>query len=145
MAMDPEGYLRHDPNTVLKSYDGLYSVETYMRGLTHSEAVFNLSDIRDNLMTVLRGDCDDLTYIKSLNYCYDNSDLFREYVNYICFYYNNNINVIQHIVLPLVTRIDVYMILLQGECGGTYTHSHNGYIFMQDPLKDGDNPYVKVW
>lgn len=145
IAKDKDNYIKHSQEVKVLSYDMCYEVEKYIRGMTKSDLDFNLSTIRENLMVILRGDTNDKDYIKAFIYCYDNSPLFAYYIRYLYVIYNGNLNLILMGIKPLVSKINLGVSLYTNIVGGITRFVDNGYIYVTNPTRGCDNPYVEVW
>lgn len=145
IAKNKEDYIKHSKEITVLSYDMCYEVEKYIRDVTKSDLNFNLLKVRDKLMTILRGDVNDKEYTEAFIYCYDNSPLFAYYIRYLYVIYNGNLNLILIGIKPLINKISLGASLYTNVVGGVTRFVDNGLIYITNPTKECDNPYVEVW
>lgn len=140
-----ESYLKSIAGKCLERYDLLEVIEREMRGtLSVSNLSFNIDTIRDYLITLLEGECDDIYYRKCLNDCYNKSPLFQLYLNYM-FFIKSDINIIKDIIKPFVVLLDGYSIEIQTNVIGTYIMTSKGYLYLHDSKYKGGYSYVEIW
>ena len=87
----------------------------------------------------------DEDYIEALTYCYQQSPLFKYYIRKIVLDYNGHLNIILRAIIPLISNIDTYSLLLPTQTGGIVKGYDNGYIYITNPQKECVNPYVTTW
>lgn len=130
---------------IIYKIDLLPVIFNHMRILTGVDLDMNYKKVREDIVTVLSGDCTDEKYTDSLTALYENSPFFEIYMNYHYIMHRDSID-IQDLVIPLVDCLNSACMTLRESVQGTYMAEDSGHLYILDAYRPalGGYKYVEI-
>jgi hypothetical protein len=120
------------PGHVIYKIDLLFAAFDYMASITHKpELEINSLIVRDDLISILCGDCSDEQYTAALTRVYNGSPFINAYINYH-YIMGNTADIIKNAIIPLVNRVNEYATETLIAVNGTYMAEDSGYLYLLD-------------